>query len=68
MGVLNKVGLIQMLLPPGWATITVTIIFFGSINLLSLGIIGEYIGRIFIEIKDRPNFIIEEENVSGIKE
>jgi len=60
----NKSGLSSLPLPPGWATLSVTIVFFGSINLLSLGIIGEYIGRIFSEVKQRPNFIIEEENIS----
>lgn len=39
---------------PGWATMTILIAFFGSANLVGLGIIGEYIGRIYEETKDRP--------------
>lgn len=43
---------------PGYATIIVTIIFFGGIQLLSIGILGEYIARIFTEVKKRPPYII----------
>ncbi len=46
--------------PPGWATLSVTITLFGSIQLLGMSILGEYIGRIFIETKKRPSFIIQE--------
>lgn len=43
---------------PGWATITGCILFFGGLQLLILGIIGEYIGRIFEEVKGRPLYLI----------
>jgi polyisoprenyl-phosphate glycosyltransferase len=45
---------------PGYASLIVSISFFGGIQLLSLGIIGEYIGRIFAEVKRRPLYLIEE--------
>lgn len=45
---------------PGWASIFVSIYFLGGIQLLSIGIIGEYIGKIYKETKQRPNFILEE--------
>jgi glycosyltransferase involved in cell wall biosynthesis len=45
---------------PGWATLVVSITFFAGIQLLSLGIIGEYIGRIFAEVKRRPLYLVEE--------
>lgn len=45
---------------PGYSTIVTAIMFFGGIQLLSIGIIGEYVGRIFNEVKDRPKYIIEE--------
>jgi len=43
---------------PGYATLLVSITFFAGIQMLSLGIIGEYIGRIFAEVKRRPLYII----------
>ena len=39
---------------PGWATLAVMMLLFGGLQLIFLGIIGEYIGRIFAEVKDRP--------------
>ena len=44
----------------GWTSLILSIWFFGSLILLSLGIIGEYIGRIYTEVKQRPTFIVEE--------
>jgi len=43
----------------GWATIIVIITFSGGIQLLSLGVIGEYIGRIYMQTKNRPLYIVE---------
>ena len=45
---------------PGYASLIVSITFFAGIQLLSLGIIGEYVGRIFAEVKRRPLYLIEE--------
>jgi len=44
----------------GWASTLVSIYFLGGIQLLSLGIIGEYLGKVFNETKQRPNYLIEE--------
>ena len=44
----------------GWASLQASIWFFGAVQLISIGIIGEYIGRIYMESKHRPRFFIEE--------
>ena len=46
---------------PGWATIVTAITFFGGLQLFALGVVGEYIGRVFDEVKHRPHYIIDEE-------
>lgn len=43
---------------PGWASIVCIVCFLGGIQLLSLGVIGEYIGKIYLESKHRPRYII----------
>lgn len=45
---------------PGWASMTALITFIGSVQLLSLGIIGEYVAKIYLETKRRPRYIISE--------
>jgi dolichol-phosphate mannosyltransferase len=44
----------------GWSSIMVTILFIGGIQLITIGILGEYIGRIYDEVKKRPLFIIND--------
>ena len=46
---------------PGYASLLIVILFFGSLQLISLGLLGEYIGRIYIESKRRPIYIIRNE-------
>ncbi len=46
---------------PGWATLAVCLLLLGGIQLVFLGIIGEYIGRIFAEVKDRPLYWLRAE-------
>ena len=45
----------------GWSSLIISIWFLGGIQLISLSIVGEYIGKIYSEVKGRPRFIIEEE-------
>lgn len=44
---------------PGWASTVIPMYFLGGVQLLSLGIIGEYIAKIYLETKQRPRYIIE---------
>jgi hypothetical protein len=45
---------------PGWASILVPLLFIGSVQLLSLGVLGEYLAKIFQEVKNRPRFHVDE--------
>lgn len=47
--------------PSGWATLVFLLAFFGGLQLFCLGIIGEYLGQIFNEVKARPRYIKEKE-------
>jgi polyisoprenyl-phosphate glycosyltransferase len=44
---------------PGYASLLIVVLLMGAIQLLSLGIIGEYLGRLFLEVKGRPIYVIE---------
>lgn len=45
---------------PGYVTIIASVFFFGGVQLVSIGLLGEYLGRIFIEVKRRPSFVVRE--------
>lgn len=45
--------------PTGWASLIVTVLFLGGIQLVSIGIIGEYVGRLFLHYNKEPQFVID---------
>lgn len=51
----------------GWASLITTVAFFGGLQLIILGIIGIYIGKMFMQTKNRPNYIIRSTNLKNIK-
>ncbi len=50
----------------GWATLITVILFFAGVNLISLGVVGEYIARIFTEVKGRPVYLLRERAGAGL--
>jgi hypothetical protein len=51
---------------PGYATIMVGMMFFSGIQLLALGILAEYVGRIYEEVKHRPTYLISQREGNGL--
>ena len=49
---------------PGYFTIVAAIIVIGGVQLFSIGVLGEYIGRIYFEVKKRPHYIVEGSNIT----
>ena len=49
---------------PGWSSLTVGVFFLGGIQLIMIGILGEYIGKLFFEVKKRPNYIISQSSLT----
>lgn len=53
---------------PGWTSIVLPIYILGGAHLLALGVVGEYVGKIYLEVKQRPRFIVDELSVPSAGE
>jgi dolichol-phosphate mannosyltransferase len=51
----------------GWTSVLLSVLIMGGLQLLTLGIIGEYLGRLFIQAKGRPPYIIQEGSLPSQK-
>jgi hypothetical protein len=51
---------------PGYASLLTVVLFLGAIQLLSLGVIGEYLSRLFVEAKARPIYIVDRVYEKGV--
>ncbi|MGO9378800.1 MAG: glycosyltransferase, partial [Dissulfurispiraceae bacterium] len=50
----------------GWASVIVSVLFIGGLQLLMLGIFGQYLGKVFVESKKRPNYVIRERKLQTV--
>ena len=51
---------------PGWASTVLPVLFLGGVQLLSIGVLGEYVGKIYLETKRRPRFIVQESTCGAL--
>jgi len=55
---------VHYVVPSGWTEIILVMLFLGGVNLLGIGILGEYLGRVYDEVKGRPNYVVKEGSVT----
>lgn len=50
---------------PGWASTNISVLFIGGIQLIGIGILGEYLGRVSENVKNRPHYIVRDSNIEN---
>lgn len=50
---------------PGWASTVLPLLFLGGLQIMSIGVLGEYVGKIYLEVKRRPRFIVEQTTLTA---
>jgi hypothetical protein len=58
-GIIIMQALIHGVSAPGYVTLLTTVVVFGGIQLIGIGVLGEYIGRIYMEVKGRPTYLVD---------
>ena len=51
----------------GWASLVCVMVFIGGMILFCLGVIGQYVAKIYLEVKNRPHYIVAESNLKNAK-
>ncbi|WP_086478557.1 MULTISPECIES: hypothetical protein [Arenibacter] len=64
-GVYAIIVMVLGLTVSGWASIIAAIVFLSGLQLVVLGVMGEYIGKLYLENKQRPHYLISKTNVNG---
>lgn len=54
-------------IPPGWTTVGAAVFFFGGVQLIGIGLLGEYLGRVYDETKGRPAYLVREDSLTEEK-
>ena len=65
--ILKLLGIVHIAMPPGYSDLIVAICFLGSVQLVAIGILSEYVGRIYDQAKGRPVFITKESSPEALK-